>query len=871
MTTPSLLYRRRYLACTFIVSMLCLTLTMRADVIENYTLDNGLNVVLLKDDSAPIITVKTVVGLGSLYEGPFIGAGISHYLEHIVAGGSTHLHPESHYKKTISLLGGVSNAYTTTDHTAYFINTSPEHLDTALTTLYEWMFHCSFNPSEVTREQAVITREIEKTNSNVQRKFYYLSQENTYSSHPARIPVIGYLDVFKTITRDDLLSIYKQYYTAANMTVVIGGAIDIADTKHRVSKLFSTEKKHPLPIHALKNDPLPFSKRTKTHYLPMTSSLVSLRFPTVDLYSDALYPLDLLDYILGNGNQSILHQALVENEKLAYSVATFSYTPSYTTGYFEILIETKPENTSAAIAKTKHILDVYTKKDIAHTIIKRAKKQKLSENALAITSIEDKTNRLAQSFLLSGTTTFYSDYANQFKDLTATDLRTTAAKFFNPNRLVTTIGHPSTLPNQKQSGTKTPPLDTTVSKIVLENGLRILLYPNKSMPVLNAQILVEGGILKETESTNGAGNLIASLLGKETHHHSKKEIEKAFEDNGAYLNAAVGNHSLYYTLDCLSEDTPLLFPLFIDTFFNARFPEHEITEEKRLITNAILKKQDDWFKHAHTAFKAFFWQTYPYSRPLSGTTQTVQALDKATLTSFFNELKDPKRTIISVSGDFNIDTILATLKGIQFTKSKSKTTSNPAPSPPTHTQAITKTRQHKFETSVLFMGFMGCTLTSLSDKIKLDLVDAILTGMSYPGGRLHNKLRDKGYVYMVHGSSFNGPDTGNFYIYALTNPQSLAAVHKIILEEIHDLKTNPVSDNEFNEAIARLRFHYRSRLSSTENKLLIHAIDELMENNFDTLLSIENEINTLKKSDISKTVLHYFNHPQVLQFNPENT
>ena len=87
-------------------------------------LTNGVTVVTIEDPSATITSSYVFVRTGSLFESPWIGSGVSHFLEHLVAGGTTSFRPESDYRQLIDSLGGVSNAYTTFDHTAYYINSS---------------------------------------------------------------------------------------------------------------------------------------------------------------------------------------------------------------------------------------------------------------------------------------------------------------------------------------------------------------------------------------------------------------------------------------------------------------------------------------------------------------------------------------------------------------------------------------------------------------------------------------------------------------------------------------------------------------------------------------------------------------------------
>ena len=100
-----------------------------------------------------------------------MGSGGSLF-RHLLAGGTTKLRSESDYKTIIDQLGGAYNAYTTYDHTAYFIHSSSEDVFTALQTLYEWMFHANWSNQEFEREHGVVIKEMERANSNMNRQVY---------------------------------------------------------------------------------------------------------------------------------------------------------------------------------------------------------------------------------------------------------------------------------------------------------------------------------------------------------------------------------------------------------------------------------------------------------------------------------------------------------------------------------------------------------------------------------------------------------------------------------------------------------------------------------------------------------------------------
>ena len=106
------------------------------------TLGNGLTVATIHDPNATVASAYVFVRTGSLFEGQWMGAGVSHYLEHLVSGGTTKMHSEK-YQTLISELGGASNVYTTYDHTAYYIKSSSKNIPKAIRALHERMFHAA--------------------------------------------------------------------------------------------------------------------------------------------------------------------------------------------------------------------------------------------------------------------------------------------------------------------------------------------------------------------------------------------------------------------------------------------------------------------------------------------------------------------------------------------------------------------------------------------------------------------------------------------------------------------------------------------------------------------------------------------------------
>src|SRR5690606_24689782 len=135
--------------------------------------------------------------------------------------GSTIKRTEAENRAILQEIGNNSNAYTTADHTAYFINTTPPHLEKATDLLLGWLLGAKITEDEYAREYEVVQRELEKGKGEPARQLYYLASMNRYQVHPARVPVIGYQEVIQGLTRDDVYEYYQLTYQPNNIVISI--------------------------------------------------------------------------------------------------------------------------------------------------------------------------------------------------------------------------------------------------------------------------------------------------------------------------------------------------------------------------------------------------------------------------------------------------------------------------------------------------------------------------------------------------------------------------------------------------------------------------------------------------------------------------
>ncbi len=197
-----------------------------SDDVTVATLSNGLTVIVQENHGAPVATVRCFVkNTGSAYEGKNLGAGLSHVLEHVVAGGSTLHRTEKEIEKTINAFGGATNAATSTDQTMFFIDCPAKNTMTAVDLIADSMQHVTFEPKEFARELKVVRRELADGEVDRQRVLGTLLQQTVYLVHPARHPIIGYLDVLNATTNQTIIDFYHERYAPNNQVFVVVGDV----------------------------------------------------------------------------------------------------------------------------------------------------------------------------------------------------------------------------------------------------------------------------------------------------------------------------------------------------------------------------------------------------------------------------------------------------------------------------------------------------------------------------------------------------------------------------------------------------------------------------------------------------------------------
>ncbi|MGQ0526517.1 MAG: M16 family metallopeptidase [Alphaproteobacteria bacterium] len=293
---------------------------------ERFELDNGMEIVVIPNHRAPVVTHMVWYRVGAADEAPG-QSGIAHFLEHLMFKGSDNLGP-GEFSKIIRSLGGNDNAFTSHDYTAYFQSIAADQLRTVMKMEAWRMRGLKLAEEQVTSERDVILEERrQRIDSNPQAQFNEQMSAALYVNHPYGTPVIGWLHEMKQLTQAYARDFYDHHYGPNNAILVVSGDVTGQRVYELAQEIYGPLAKVEIPVRDWRQSP-PASVKIK-----MESHRPDVRQPAVQkLYRAPGYrknpseslALQVLSEIMGGGPTSRLYKALVVNAKLATD-ASFSY------------------------------------------------------------------------------------------------------------------------------------------------------------------------------------------------------------------------------------------------------------------------------------------------------------------------------------------------------------------------------------------------------------------------------------------------------------------------------------------------------------------------------------------------------------------
>ena len=836
---------------------LALLVRLWAEPVERYTLPNGLTVLLRRDTAAPVCSVQVWVKTGSIHEDAHLGAGLSHYLEHMLFKGTEH-RAGREISATVQAHGGYINAYTTFDRTVYYIDVPSAHTAVAIDLLADATLHSTLPAEEVAKEKDVILREIDMCLDDPDQRLSQALFETAFRAHPYRQPIIGHRDVFAASTRDDLLAYYHARYVPNNLVVVIAGDFDPVATRAAIAEHFGKAPRVRLAPVLVPDEPAQLSRRDQHLHEDVQVSRAGLGWQIPGLTHPDAPALDLLAMVLGHGDSSLLWQAIREKARLVHSIDAMAWSPG-TSGLFYISFLADPDKRVVAEQAILAELARIAKKGISAKALAKAVRQAVTSEVNARKTMSGQASRLGAGEVVVGDINYSRTYFERLFALTPAGLRRMMHTYLVPEKLTVVSSNPVGKEDAPALRSRGEGGSLDFEEIQLPNGARLLLQPNRQLPNLHLRLAFAGGPMFEPADRRGGTNLLATLLTKDTARRSAEQVARAIEEVGGIFAEFSGNNSFGLMAEVLPGDAGLALELISDAVLRPAFKPARLEVERESALAALKESLDDVVSVGRKKMREKFFGPHPFAIESDGDEAGLKAIALADLRALHRRLLVSGNAVLAVAGDFDAQKLVPKLQALlaQLPKgAAAKATASLQVTAGDFTE--TQPRQQ----AIVFQAFPGPGLHAKDYEVS-EVMDELFSGMS---SHLFERVREeKSLAYFVRSSRIVGLETGMFYFFAGTSPQRHGEVIDELNLEIARVQDGGVTAGELTRCQTRLKAGKRMGMQTNSARAMQSALNAVYGLPVNDWRTYDARIDAVTLADAQAFACKYFRPDQRVQ------
>lgn len=793
--------------------------------INTFSLDNGLRIFVNPKHDAPTVSIQCFVATGSVHEADFLGCGLSHFLEHMLFQGCDG-YPGQSAANTVNKLGGSVNAYTSYDHTVYYINLPSEHSETGIDILAKMLSTPEFPKEKFLSEKDVILRERDMGRD---RPEYMLGEKlwkTVFLQHPVRHPIIGYHEKIEQVSRDIMLEYYQQRYSPERTYFVISGDIKTPAVLKMLEKRLSSWRhgniyEPPLPL-----EPVQIGLRSNNCFFedPLARLAIASRIPSA-AHQD-IPALDLISAILGQGKSARLIKSLQHEKELAINVGAFTYAPNFS-GVSAISATTTAEQLPALENALMDELQTLRKNGVTEKELKREKNQHMADYIRILRSNNGIANIIGDAVLAYGDPGMADHYIQLLNKVTADNIQETANKYFGEEQL-NIIRQISPKDAKNKKVTKQTAKLKTAEKSVLKSKVKLITLSDSSFPLVDICLISLGGNIIENTDNAGISRMMAKLLSTGTKSHSEEKFNAVIDDNAIDFHVNSGNNTFYIKLNCMRDKLDTAVALLKEVLSEAAFKQKQFTREQHNTLHMLKTRAQDPNSAAVNKMYELLYNDHPHALPRDGNLESISKLTPAKLQEFYNKQFIASKTIIGIAGDISRKDALTIAESLEKAIPWNETPAEKLPPKPVFPKKDIKAEIELPRDQIKVIYAVPTCDYHSPDRFAFDILQQALNGLS---SKLFKDIReDKGLAYSTGAMFGNGLHPGFTAFYAGTNSQSVPQVIELLTKERKRLAESGLTQDEFDAAKARVLFNYSS-LMSNNNALLFNSMLEEFYNN----------------------------------------
>lgn len=398
-----------------------------------------------------------------------------------------------------------------------------------------------------------------------------------------------------------------------------------------------------------------------------------------------------------------------------------------------------------------------------------------------------------------------------------------------------------------------------VRKEVLGNGLTIVTEAMPAVRSVSIGIWLKTGSRNERESENGITHFLEHMVFKGTKHRSAEEIARAADSIGGHLDAFTAKECTSFSIKALDEHVPRAFDILADLVKNPLFRPEDVAKESKVIQEEIKMVEDTPDDLVHELFTQAYWRDHPLGRPILGTRRSVGSFDRAALLGFFHRHYTPNSMLISAAGHLEHARIRDLVE--QEFGASAVGPAHPPGRPPVASPNIKVRRKKDLEQAHICLGTPAYPQTD-PKRYAGSVMNAVLGGgMS---SRLFQNIREKrGLAYAVFSGVSAFRDAGCLSVYAGTAKENVRQVVDLILAELRELKSKPLTEEDLGRSKDYLKGSMLLGLESTMSRMSNLARQEMYFGRYISLDEIAASVDAVTGDQILEIARELFNQSRL--------
>ncbi|KUF38592.1 peptidase M16 [Myroides marinus] len=401
---------------------------------DQYTLDNGLHVILHQDKSAPVVVTSVMYHVGAKDENPE-RTGFAHFFEHLLFEGTKNIE-RGEWFKIVTANGGNNNANTSDDRTYYYEVFPSNNLELGLWMESERLMHPIINQIGVTTQNEVVKEEKRlRMDNQPYGQVFTEVKKNLFTKHPYRWMPIGSMEHLDAATLEEFLAFNKKFYIPNNAVLVVAGDFEKEQAKKWIKQYFGPIAKG-TPVTKTKIEEAPITKEIKGLYQDPNIQLPMLieAYRTPSMKTRDARVLDMISSLLSGGKSSRLYKKIVDQKKMALEMSSFSMSQEDYGVYIVYGIPMQGVTSDALVKEIDEEIEKLQTELISERDFQKLQnvfeKQYVDENA----TIEGVAENLASYYLLYGDVELINKNIEIYRSITREEIRDVAKKYLGKNQ-----------------------------------------------------------------------------------------------------------------------------------------------------------------------------------------------------------------------------------------------------------------------------------------------------------------------------------------------------------------------------------------------------------------------------------------------------